>query len=251
MDPTGGKMSHTAKISLFTCAVFLLLFDPAQAGTGEGSFSLLLPQEEVANVSIVNFDYLPPIVTAGVGELVRWINDSDNYHTVTSGTPFDPDPGSIFDSGFFGPLGSYTFAFDTAGNYDYFCTLHPRRMFGTVIVGGSGVDVALVPDDISAGALDDLAMNVAVLNFTPNALSGDLWFTVFLPDGNELVVPPEFLTPPANPLSGRLQGNDRVDGVVTLHVPPYAPSGQYRVVAKIGTYPDRVFEEDDFRFEVP
>jgi plastocyanin len=212
----------------------------------------LLPHEDtVATVSIVNFDYLPPVITADVGELVRWINESDNYHTVTSGTPFDPEPGSIFDSGFFGPLGSYTFTFDTAGNYDYFCTLHPRRMFGTVIVGGTGVDVALVPDDISQTALDNLAMNVAVLNFTPNAVSGDLWFTIFLPDGNELIIPPQFLTPSVNPLSGQLQGNDRVDGVVTLHVPQHAPAGEYRVVAKIGFYPDQVIEEDDFRFEVP
>jgi plastocyanin len=46
-------------------------------------------------------------------------------HTVTSGNP-DQGPSGIFDSGIInGDDSSYKFTFDTQGEYDYYCTLHP------------------------------------------------------------------------------------------------------------------------------
>jgi uncharacterized membrane protein len=94
-------------------------------------------------------------------------------------------------------------------------------------------------------------MSIAVINFTPNTVSGDLWFTIFLPNDLEFTIPPQFLTPSMNPLTGQLNGFERRDLSVTLHVPQDAPSGEYRVVAKIGNYPNQVIEDDDFHFEVP
>lgn len=247
-------MSRVTRKALFTLAGLLLPASLALAFSesgGEEGFAPETPENAIVHVEIVNFDFDPPIVTLDVGDFVHWMNMSNLVHTVTSGTPFDGNPGSIFDSGAISPGGTYQFTFNTPGEYDYFCTPHFNNMFGTVIVGGTGIEVAVVPDDISPAALDDLVMNVAVINFTPNTVSGNLWFTIFLPNDQEFVIPPQFLTPSINPLSGQLAGNDRVDITVTLHVPQNAPSGEYRVVAKIGNYPNQAIEEDDFHFEVP
>ena len=77
--------------------------------------------------------FLPGEVTIGVGDSVTWHNDGTAAHTVTSGNPAD-GPDGLFDSGLF--LGGDTFShtFTEAGEYQYFCQIHPW-MTGTVIVG--------------------------------------------------------------------------------------------------------------------
>jgi len=76
--------------------------------------------------------FLPAEVTIGVGKSVTWHNDSTAAHTVTSGNPED-GPDGLFDSSLF--LGGDTFShtFTEAGEYQYFCQIHPW-MTGTVIV---------------------------------------------------------------------------------------------------------------------
>jgi plastocyanin len=208
-------------------------------------------ENALVDVSIVNFDFIDEIIAINVGDMVRWTNTSAFPHTSTSGTPFDPIPGLIWDSGFISPGGTYTFTFGTAGEYDYFCTIHSMNMFGTVIVGGAGINVAIVADDISPGALSSLDMHVAVINFTPNTVTGDLWYTIVLPNNNELVIPSQFLTPAMNPVSGQLTGNSRADLAPILNVPINAPAGHYTLMAKIGNYPNTVIDQDSFEFDVP
>jgi len=76
--------------------------------------------------------FLPSQVTVGVGEIVSWSNDDSVIHTVTSGNPEDGSDG-LFDSSIIlaGETFSHTFA--EAGQYNYFCSIHPW-MQGTVIV---------------------------------------------------------------------------------------------------------------------
>jgi len=76
--------------------------------------------------------FSPSEVTIGVGDSVTWHNDSTAAHTVTSGNPED-GPDGLFDSGLF--LGGDTFShtFNEAGEYQYFCQIHPW-MTGTVIM---------------------------------------------------------------------------------------------------------------------
>jgi plastocyanin len=71
--------------------------------------------------------YSPNPVEVKVGETVTWINDDSGRHTVTS-----KDDG-IFDSGIMGKGQSFSYTFDKAGEYPYYCTLHPN-MVGTVVV---------------------------------------------------------------------------------------------------------------------
>jgi len=76
--------------------------------------------------------YIPAEVTISVGETVTWSNDDTAAHTVTSGAPGAPD--GTFDSSLFMAGTTFDVTFDTAGEYDYFCMVHPW-MTGKVQVG--------------------------------------------------------------------------------------------------------------------
>ena len=82
--------------------------------------------------------FLPADVSVAIGGTVNWIND-DVGHTVTAGD-VKKDPNSIgtkypngFDSGFFLAGNTFSHTFEEAGNYPYFCIVHPW-MTGTVTV---------------------------------------------------------------------------------------------------------------------
>jgi len=76
--------------------------------------------------------FSPSEVTIGVGDSVTWHNDSSVAHTVTSGSPED-GPDGLFDSGLFLSGDTFSHTFTEAGEYQYFCSIHPW-MTGTVIV---------------------------------------------------------------------------------------------------------------------
>lgn len=83
--------------------------------------------------------YSPYPIEVTVGQTVKWTNDDTAFHTVTSGSPGAADVGTLFDSGLAGPTAlttkgtTFEHTFDTAGEFDYFCTLHPN-MVGKVVV---------------------------------------------------------------------------------------------------------------------
>lgn len=83
--------------------------------------------------------YSPNPVEATVGQTVQWTNNDSVFHTVTSGTLGAADVGKLFDSGLTGPTAltskgkTFEHTFDAAGDFPYFCTLHPT-MIGSVVV---------------------------------------------------------------------------------------------------------------------
>ncbi len=78
----------------------------------------------IANAGSNSFS--PNPVEVKVGETVTWINDDSVIHTATS-------TDGTFDSGIMRNGQSFSYTFDTAGEYPYYCTLHPN-MVGTVVV---------------------------------------------------------------------------------------------------------------------
>ncbi len=76
--------------------------------------------------------YIPADVTINAGDTVEWTNSDTAAHTVTGGTPAD-GPSGVFDSSLVMANASYSFTFDDAGTYDYFCMVHPW-MVGIVTV---------------------------------------------------------------------------------------------------------------------
>jgi plastocyanin len=83
-----------------------------------------------AAVSIKGTAFVPPTLEIAKGTTVTWTNDDTFGHTVTSGANRTKD--NKFDS----PLeakATFSFTFDTAGTFDYFCSRH-SSMKGTVTV---------------------------------------------------------------------------------------------------------------------
>jgi len=77
------------------------------------------------------------MINVTIGDTVTWTNHDVIPHTVTSGTgPSDPNKGKEFDSGLstlLQPGKTFSHKFTRAGEFPYFCQLHPA-MTGTVTV---------------------------------------------------------------------------------------------------------------------
>lgn len=78
-------------------------------------------------------------LTLQAGTTVVWTNRDSVQHTVTSGSPSDPDAGSLFDSGsnqadWVVQGETYSFTFNQAGMFPYYCRVHGAAMSGTITV---------------------------------------------------------------------------------------------------------------------
>jgi len=76
--------------------------------------------------------YDPEVIDVTVGTTVAWENADNTMHTATSGNP-DGGADGVFDSDIMSAGDKFEFTFTDAGNYDYYCILHPW-MIGTVNV---------------------------------------------------------------------------------------------------------------------
>jgi plastocyanin len=79
-------------------------------------------------VSVVDNAFQPRDVVARQGDTVQWDWNSFSSHSVTDRTGM-----SLYDSGVRGAGSTFSFTFDSAGLYDYWCTIH-FGMTGTVSV---------------------------------------------------------------------------------------------------------------------
>jgi len=80
--------------------------------------------------------FSPNPIKIKIGNTITWINNDNTIHTVTSGKPNSPNAGQIFDSGLtslISPSKSFSHKFTKAGEFSYFCRLHPN-MVGTIDV---------------------------------------------------------------------------------------------------------------------
>jgi plastocyanin len=75
--------------------------------------------------------YQPNPLQVSTGATVTWTNEDAQPHTATSGANVTPD--GRFDSGILAPAATFDFTFTEAGDYPYFCILHPN-MVGSVTV---------------------------------------------------------------------------------------------------------------------
>ena len=85
--------------------------------------ALLLPlgvraHAEEIKVTIDNFTFSPAELKLKVGDTVTWTNHDDIPHTTVSAGKFRS---KTMDTD-----NSFTFTFTAAGDYKYFCSLHPH-----------------------------------------------------------------------------------------------------------------------------
>jgi plastocyanin len=87
------------------------------------SSALAAPQ----TVSILDDGYVPATVTVDRGDIVTWVNNGANLHTVTS------DEGTAMESGEMQRGGVFATKFDKAGRYRYHDEVDPK-LTGVVVV---------------------------------------------------------------------------------------------------------------------
>jgi len=90
--------------------------------------SATVPQApaSTAEVKIDNFSFGPQTLTVAVGTTVTWINRDDIPHTVVSNN-------GVFKSKVLDTDDKFSYTFSKAGDYQYFCSIHPK-MTGKVVV---------------------------------------------------------------------------------------------------------------------
>lgn len=112
------------------CAAVLLTalgFGIAGMGIGAGNFTARAQQKpQTLEVKIDNFSFGPTELTVPVGTTVTWTNRDDIPHTVVS-------VDKVFKSKVLDTDEKFSFTFNTAGTYPYFCSIHPK-MTGKVVV---------------------------------------------------------------------------------------------------------------------
>jgi plastocyanin len=109
-------------VSLLTTVMVaaLLLSAASPASSGKA------PQPTSAEVKVDNFSFGPASLTVAVGTTVTWTNRDDIPHTVVS-------TDKVFKSKVLDTDEKFSFTFDKAGTYPYFCSVHPK-MTGSVVV---------------------------------------------------------------------------------------------------------------------
>ena len=75
-------------------------------------------QAEELKVTIDNFTFTPAELKVKVGDTVTWTNHDDIPHTVVSAGKYRS---KTMDTD-----GTFSFTFTSAGDYKYFCSLHPH-----------------------------------------------------------------------------------------------------------------------------
>jgi plastocyanin len=90
------------------------------------AFGAVAAHDVTNAVTIDNFTFSPKELTVAVGTTVKWVNHDDIPHTVV-------EKKTTFRSKALDTDDSYSFTFTSAGEFDYFCGLHPH-MVGKVIV---------------------------------------------------------------------------------------------------------------------
>ncbi|MVV47809.1 amidase [Pseudomonas sp. PB120] len=78
------------------------------------------------NIDIKEFMFGPKDMTVAVGTKVTWVNDDEIPHTVA-------ETHKVFRSGALDTHDSFSWVFNTPGEFEYFCALHPQ-MIGKILV---------------------------------------------------------------------------------------------------------------------
>lgn len=134
-----------------------------------------------AKVSIADKQFTPGKITVAVGDTVTWTVDKSiaEPHTVTSGKSGDADKGSVFDSQKTDPDlaklkdvgGTFSYTFDKAGTYAYFCAIHPT-MTGEVVVAAAGEPPTTAEGGVPA---QNKLIGATILVITLVVLFGTAW----------------------------------------------------------------------------
>jgi len=115
--------------------------------------------------------FLPATVTIAPGDTVEFVNNDNAAHTSTAGSPQD-GPSGVWDSSLVMMGTSFTTPALDAGEYPYFCMVHPW-MAGLVIVEEEAHDDHGHEDEMDHSSMDMGGMEMQTLTAADIAISID------------------------------------------------------------------------------
>lgn len=130
----GRIMRRLAYLAAFSLVAMLMVAPYAGAQSGE-----------TVTVSIQDFFFDSAELTVEPGTTVQWVNEGEAPHDATS------TDGGPLASGTLQTGETFSFTFEEAGTYEYFCSIHPD-MTASVTVSEDE------PDDSGASMADDSAV---------------------------------------------------------------------------------------------
>ncbi|MEP9357498.1 cupredoxin family copper-binding protein [Sphingomonas sp. KR3-1] len=107
-------------------ALFLAAFSVPMLGLGVSVTAAAIAPAPAVQVAIKGFAFTPQVLTVAIGTTVTWTNADEDPHTVTA-------TDRSFHSAALDTGGKFSYTFTRAGEFAYFCQLHPH-MTGKVIV---------------------------------------------------------------------------------------------------------------------
>jgi plastocyanin len=122
-----------------SCFVFLIAFSLLGCGSDSqdtSNLQVVSDTIETAPDQVICKDnrFIPDTLRVQTGTTVTWVNQDDFIHTVTSGSS-PSDRSDLFDSGNLNEGQTFTYTFESAGTFDYFCIPHfSLGMTGKIIV---------------------------------------------------------------------------------------------------------------------
>jgi len=130
------------------------------------------PGSSVPGCEETNECFIPSPVNIAIGDTVTWVNDDTAAHTTTSGSVDTGGPDGNWDSSLVMVGQSFSNTFDEAGEYPYFCMVHPW-MTGMVIVGeamaeAEGIMVSITTGDAGSGEM--MTVTVEITDMDGNAV---------------------------------------------------------------------------------
>jgi len=163
------------------------------------------PGTDVLGCEQTNECYIPWDLIITEGDTVGWFNVDTAAHTATSGIPGTTD--GAFDSGLIMPGDSFSHTFTQAGQYPYFCVVHPW-MIGVVHVDpatpvslggttavlqtdkvsypvGGDIIITLIDPDLDTSTSPDL-LSLGIIEFVHGGQSTKISNSIFDPSDNYL-----------------------------------------------------------------
>jgi plastocyanin len=133
-----GGTDHRITIAAFAAGLLVVV----ACGSGDRSTDASATARSGTEVVMRLIAFKPARLEVSVAAAVTWKQQDAGFHTVTSGIVRKEPSGSVvirpdetFDSGRIAKGDDFTFTFDDAGTYDYFCRVHPATMTGRITVG--------------------------------------------------------------------------------------------------------------------
>ncbi|SRR6266404_6160064 len=122
MLPARAALLGAAAVTAF------LFFAPPELTSAEEA--TVAAAAKAAAVNIDNFNFTPPTLVVEPGTTVTWTNADDSPHTVREND-------GKFKSAALDTDDTFSQTFTAPGEYQYFCSIHPR-MVGKVVVKPAG-----------------------------------------------------------------------------------------------------------------